>query len=181
MAGTSWRWYNSSKSVLRKDLCMRCTDTYRLGYMLTQAVDLLELFINGSIKVVLFPGNYLILDGYGTVQESSTDEEVTSLVLQCTADKSTMDSACQQPGSRDAQPVTASSPFAEELLASHWPAVKESSSDALRASFSVKSRTLMMRYIQNIEASLQHLKVVCPMPMYYLRPMYLKEKKMSGF
>uniref|UniRef100_A0A8C0H2J4 Rho guanine nucleotide exchange factor 12 n=1 Tax=Chelonoidis abingdonii TaxID=106734 RepID=A0A8C0H2J4_CHEAB len=28
------------------------------------------------------PGNYLILDGYGTVQESSTDEDVSSLVLQ---------------------------------------------------------------------------------------------------
>ncbi|ETE57927.1 Rho guanine nucleotide exchange factor 12 [Ophiophagus hannah] len=105
-------------------------------------------------------GNYLILDGYGTVQESSTDEEVTSLVLQCTADRSTMDSAHQQPRSRDGQPVTASSPFAEELLASHWQAAKESSSDALRASFSVESRTLMMRYIQNIEASLQHLKEV---------------------
>ncbi|KAK9395014.1 rho guanine nucleotide exchange factor 12 [Crotalus adamanteus] len=105
-------------------------------------------------------GNYLILDGYGTVQESSTDEEVTSLVLQCIADKSTMDSARQQPGSGDAQPVTASSPFAEELLASHWQAAKESSSDVLRASFSVESRTLMMRYMQNIEASLQHLKEV---------------------
>ncbi|XP_013918185.1 PREDICTED: rho guanine nucleotide exchange factor 12-like [Thamnophis sirtalis] len=105
-------------------------------------------------------GNYLILDGYGTVQESSTDEEVTSLVLQCTADRSATDSAHQQPRSRDDQPVTASSPFAEELLASHWQAAKESSSDALRASFSVESRTLMMRYIQNIEASLQRLKEV---------------------
>ncbi|XP_007422937.1 rho guanine nucleotide exchange factor 12 isoform X1 [Python bivittatus] len=105
-------------------------------------------------------GNYLILDGYGTVQESSTDEEVTSLVLQCTADKSTMDSAHQQLMSQDAHPVTASSPFAEELLASHWEATKESCSDARRPSFSVESRALMMHYIQNIEASLQHLKEV---------------------
>uniref|UniRef100_A0ABM5EQ95 Rho guanine nucleotide exchange factor 12 isoform X2 n=1 Tax=Pogona vitticeps TaxID=103695 RepID=A0ABM5EQ95_9SAUR len=106
-------------------------------------------------------GNYLILEGYGTVQESSTDEEVTSLVLQCTAGNSTMDSAHQEPDSlQDTQTGGASSPFPEELMAPHWEAATESSSGVLRPSFSVESRTLIMHYIQKIEANLEHLKEV---------------------
>ncbi|XP_062995051.1 rho guanine nucleotide exchange factor 12 isoform X2 [Elgaria multicarinata webbii] len=106
-------------------------------------------------------GNYLILDGYGTVQESSTDEEVNSLVLQCTAGNSKMDSAHQPPTSlQDAQTDRADLPFAEELMASHWEAAKEPCSDVLRPPFSVESRTLIMHYIQEIEANLEHLKEV---------------------
>ncbi|XP_061448356.1 rho guanine nucleotide exchange factor 12 isoform X2 [Rhineura floridana] len=106
-------------------------------------------------------GNYLILDGYGTVQESSTDEEVTSLVLQCTAGNSTMDSAHKQPKSlQDIQTERGISPFTEELMASHWESAKESSSDVLRPPFSVESCALIMHYIQKIEANLEHLKEV---------------------
>lgn len=109
---------------------------------------------------VLLPGNYLILDGYGTVQESSTDEEVSSLVLQCTAGNSTTDSAHQQSALlRDAQSDRGSSPFAEELMASHWDAVEESCSDVLSPPFSVELRTQIIHYIQKIEADLEHLKV----------------------
>ncbi|KAJ7304983.1 hypothetical protein JRQ81_010719 [Phrynocephalus forsythii] len=106
-------------------------------------------------------GNYLILEGYGTVQESSTDEEVTSLALQCTAGNRTMDSAQQEPDSlQDTQTARASPPFPEELMAPHWEEAKEPSSDVLRPAFSVESRTLIMHYIQKIEANLEHLKEV---------------------
>ncbi|XP_067420980.1 rho guanine nucleotide exchange factor 12 isoform X2 [Emydura macquarii macquarii] len=106
-------------------------------------------------------GNYLILDGYGTVQESSTDEEVSSLVLQCTAGHSSLDSAHQQPISpRDAQSDEGSSPFVEEFMASRWEPVDELCSDAPSSHFSVESRTQMMLYIQKIEADLEHLKEV---------------------
>ncbi|XP_074929626.1 rho guanine nucleotide exchange factor 12 isoform X4 [Chelonoidis abingdonii] len=106
-------------------------------------------------------GNYLILDGYGTVQESSTDEDVSSLVLQCTAGHSSLDSAHQQPVSpRDAQSDEGSSPFAEEFMASRWGPVDELCSDAPSPHFSVESRIQMMQYIQKIEADLEHLKEV---------------------
>uniref|UniRef100_A0A670KLF1 Rho guanine nucleotide exchange factor 12 n=1 Tax=Podarcis muralis TaxID=64176 RepID=A0A670KLF1_PODMU len=105
-------------------------------------------------------GNYLILDGYGTVQESSTDEEVTSLVLQCTAGNSTMDSAHQPPPSlQDTRTDGGNLAFAEELMASHWEVAKESCSGVLRPPFSVESCALIMHYIQKIEANLEHLKV----------------------
>lgn len=104
----------------------------------------------------------MILDGYGTVQESSTDEEVTSLVLQCTAGNSTMDSAHQPPPSlQDTRTDGGNLAFAEELMASHWEAAKESGSGVLRPPFSVESCALIMHYIQKIEANLEHLKVQC--------------------
>ncbi|XP_050777886.1 rho guanine nucleotide exchange factor 12 isoform X3 [Gopherus flavomarginatus] len=106
-------------------------------------------------------GNYLILDGYGTVQESSTDEDVSSLVLQCTAGHSSLDSAHQQPVSpRDAQSDEGSSPFAEEFMASRWGPMDELCSDAPSPHLSVESRIQMMQYIQKIEADLEHLKEV---------------------
>nr|XP_008162754.1 rho guanine nucleotide exchange factor 12 isoform X3 [Chrysemys picta bellii] len=106
-------------------------------------------------------GNYLILDGYGTVQESSTDEDVSSLVLQCTAGHSSLDSAHQQPISpRDAQSDEGSSPFAEEFMASRWGPVDELCSDAPSPHLSVESRIQIMQYIQKIEADLEHLKEV---------------------
>uniref|UniRef100_A0A803TEB5 Rho guanine nucleotide exchange factor 12 n=1 Tax=Anolis carolinensis TaxID=28377 RepID=A0A803TEB5_ANOCA len=111
-------------------------------------------------------GNFLILDDYGAAQESSTDEEVASLVLRCTAGKSAMDSAPQAPASpQEAQQPDpgASSPFAaREVEPSHWEATKEpSSSEVLRPPFSPESRSLIMHYIQKIEANLEHLKVQC--------------------
>ncbi|XP_010143357.1 PREDICTED: rho guanine nucleotide exchange factor 12 [Buceros rhinoceros silvestris] len=107
-------------------------------------------------------GNYLILDGYGTVQESSTDEEVSSLVLQCTAGgRTSLDSAQQQPLSpRDTQSDGGSSPFAEEMMASRWAAVEESCSFVASPHFSIETRVQMMQYIQKIEDDLEKLKEV---------------------
>uniref|UniRef100_A0A8B9GAF2 Rho guanine nucleotide exchange factor 12 n=1 Tax=Amazona collaria TaxID=241587 RepID=A0A8B9GAF2_9PSIT len=107
-------------------------------------------------------GNYLILDGYGTVQESSTDEEVSSLVLQCTAGgRASLDSAQQQPLSpRDTQSDGGSSPFAEEMMASRWGTVEESCSFVASPHFSIESRVQMMQYIQKIEDDLEKLKEV---------------------
>ncbi|KAM6234745.1 rho guanine nucleotide exchange factor 12 isoform 3-T3 [Spheniscus humboldti] len=107
-------------------------------------------------------GNYLILDGYGTVQESSTDEEVSSLVLQCTAGgRTSLDSARQQPLSpRDTQSDGGSSPFAEEMMASRWGGVEESCSFVASPHFSIESRVQMMQYIQKIEDDLEKLKEV---------------------
>ncbi|NXP54751.1 ARHGC factor, partial [Heliornis fulica] len=107
-------------------------------------------------------GNYLILDGYGTVQESSTDEEVSSLVLQCTGGAHTsLDSAQQQPLSpRDTQSDGGSSPFAEEIMASRWGGVEESCSFVASPHFSLESRVQMMQYIQKIEDDLEKLKEV---------------------
>ncbi|XP_074707306.1 rho guanine nucleotide exchange factor 12 isoform X3 [Strix uralensis] len=107
-------------------------------------------------------GNYLILDGYGTVQESSTDEEVSSLVLQCAAGgRTSLDSAPQQPLSpRDTQSDGGSSPFAEEMMASRWGGVEESCSFVASPHFSIESRVQMMQYIQKIEDDLEKLKEV---------------------
>ncbi|XP_053942844.1 rho guanine nucleotide exchange factor 12 isoform X3 [Cuculus canorus] len=107
-------------------------------------------------------GNYLILDGYGTVQESSTDEEVSSLVLQCSAGGLTsLDSAQQQPLSpRDTQSDGGSSPFAEEVMASRWGGLEESCSFGASPHFSLESRRQVMQYIQKIEDDLEKLKEV---------------------
>ncbi|XP_063211101.1 rho guanine nucleotide exchange factor 12 isoform X3 [Chroicocephalus ridibundus] len=107
-------------------------------------------------------GNYLILDGYGTVQESSTDEEVSSLVLQCTAGgRTSLDSAQQQPLSpRDTQSDGGSSPFTEEMMGSRWAGVEESCSFVASPHFSIESRVQMMQYIQKIEDDLEKLKEV---------------------
>ncbi|NXN91800.1 ARHGC factor, partial [Rhinopomastus cyanomelas] len=107
-------------------------------------------------------GNYLILDGYGTVQESSTDEEVSALVLQCTGGgRTSLDSAQQQPLSpRDTQSDGGSSPFAEEMMASRWGGVEESCSFVASPHFSIELRVQMMQYIQKIEDDLEKLKEV---------------------
>lgn len=95
------------------------------------------------------------------MQESSTDDEVSSLVLQCTAGSTSLDTAQQQHVSpREAQADGGSSLFAE-FMASRWAAVEESSSGAPSPPFSVESRIQMMQYIHKIEADLEHLKVQC--------------------
>lgn len=97
------------------------------------------------------------------MQESSTDEEVSSLVLQCTAGgRTSLDSARQQPLSpRDTQSDGGSSPFAEEMMASRWGGVEESCSFVASPHFSIESRVQMMQYIQKIEDDLEKLKVYC--------------------
>ncbi|XP_042738160.1 rho guanine nucleotide exchange factor 12 isoform X1 [Lagopus leucura] len=108
-------------------------------------------------------GNYLILDGYEAVQESSTDEEVSSLVLQGAAGgHSSLDSAQQQPLSpRDTQSDGGSSPFAEEMMVSRWGGVEEPCTVVANPPFwSIESRVQMMQYIQKIENNLEKLKEV---------------------
>lgn len=108
-------------------------------------------------------GNYLILDGYEAVQESSTDEEVSSLVLQGAAGGSTsLDSAQQQPLSpRDTQSDGGSSPFAEEMVVTRWGGVEEPCTVVANPPFwSIESRVQMMQYIQKIENDLEKLKEV---------------------
>ncbi|XP_025963980.2 rho guanine nucleotide exchange factor 12 isoform X1 [Dromaius novaehollandiae] len=107
-------------------------------------------------------GKYLILDGYGTVQESSTDEEVSSLVLQCaTGGRTSLDSAQRQPVSpRDTQSDGGSSPFAEDVMASRWRGVEESCSVVASPHFSIESHMQMMQYIRKIENDLEKLKEV---------------------
>uniref|UniRef100_A0A8C3PWK5 Rho guanine nucleotide exchange factor 12 n=1 Tax=Chrysolophus pictus TaxID=9089 RepID=A0A8C3PWK5_CHRPC len=108
-------------------------------------------------------GNYLILDGYEAVQESSTDEEVSSLVLQGAAGGHTsLDSAQQQPLSpRDTQSDGGSSPFAEEMMVSRWGGVEEPCTVVANPPFwSIESRVQMMQYIQKIENDLEKLKEV---------------------
>ncbi|XP_065594554.1 rho guanine nucleotide exchange factor 12 isoform X2 [Cyrtonyx montezumae] len=108
-------------------------------------------------------GNYLILDGYEAVQESSTDEEVSSLVLQGAAGgRTSLDSAQQQPLSpRDTQSDGGSSPFAEEMMVSRWGGVEEPCTVVASPHFwSIESRVQMMQYIQKIENDLEKLKEV---------------------
>ncbi|OPJ87035.1 hypothetical protein AV530_014219 [Patagioenas fasciata monilis] len=97
-------------------------------------------------------GNYLILDGYGAVQESSTDEEVSALVLRCAAGgRGSLDSAQQRPLSDGG-----SSPFAEDMMGTG----DESCCFLARPHLSIESRMQMMQYIQKIEDDLEKLKEV---------------------
>ncbi|NWY14924.1 ARHGC factor, partial [Aphelocoma coerulescens] len=110
-------------------------------------------------------GNYLILDGYGTVQESSTDEEVSALVLQCTSHgRPSLDSAQQQQqqplSPRDTQSDGGSSPFPEELLGSRWAGLEEPCPFLGSPQLPLETRVQLMQYIQNIEDALEKLKEV---------------------
>ncbi|XP_014112846.1 PREDICTED: rho guanine nucleotide exchange factor 12 isoform X2 [Pseudopodoces humilis] len=107
-------------------------------------------------------GNYLILDGYGTVQESSTDEEVSALVLQCTShSQPPLDCPQQQPLSpRDTQSDGGSSPFPEELLGSRWAGLEEPCPFLGSPQLPLEIRVQLMQYIQNIEDALEKLKEV---------------------
>uniref|UniRef100_A0A8C3VGN1 Rho guanine nucleotide exchange factor 12 n=1 Tax=Catharus ustulatus TaxID=91951 RepID=A0A8C3VGN1_CATUS len=94
-------------------------------------------------------GNYLILDGYGTVQESSTDEEVSALQQ-------------QQPLSpRDARSDGGSSPFPEELLGSRWPGLEEPCPFLGSPQLPLQIRVQLLQYIHNIQDALEKLKVSC--------------------
>uniref|UniRef100_A0A8C5TXP6 Rho guanine nucleotide exchange factor 12 n=1 Tax=Malurus cyaneus samueli TaxID=2593467 RepID=A0A8C5TXP6_9PASS len=104
-------------------------------------------------------GNYLILDGYGTVQESSTDEEVSALVLQCTShSQPSLDCPQQQQqqplSPRDPQSDGGSSPFAEELLGPRWTGLEEPCPFLGSPQLPLDIRVQLMQYIQNIEDGL---------------------------
>ncbi|XP_049713545.1 rho guanine nucleotide exchange factor 12 isoform X1 [Elephas maximus indicus] len=108
-------------------------------------------------------GNYFILDGYETVQESSTDEEVvSSLPLQPTAGIPSTDSTYQQQHSpQDAHSDGASSPFTPEFLVQQrWGAMEDSCFEIQTPSSCADSQSQIMEYIHKIEADLEHLKKV---------------------
>lgn len=113
---------------------------------------------------VVSAGNYLILDGYGTVQESSTDEEVSALVLQCTShSRAPLDCPQQQQqplSPRDARSDGGSSPFPEELLGSRWPGLEEPC-PFLSPQLPLQIRVQLLQYIHNIQDALEKLKVSC--------------------
>ncbi|XP_036077622.1 rho guanine nucleotide exchange factor 12 isoform X2 [Rousettus aegyptiacus] len=108
-------------------------------------------------------GNYLILDGYETVQESCTDEEVaSSLPLQPMAGLPSMDSSHhQQHSPQDAHSDGAVSPFTPEFLVQQrWGAMEDSCFEIQSASTCADSESQIMECIRKIEADLEHLKKV---------------------
>ncbi|XP_060035882.1 rho guanine nucleotide exchange factor 12 [Erinaceus europaeus] len=108
-------------------------------------------------------GNYLILDGYETVQESSTDEEVASSVPpQSTTGISSMDSTHQhQHSPRNAHSDGAVSPFTPEFLVQQrWGAMEDSCFEIQSPSSCADSQSQILEYIHKIEADLEHLKKV---------------------
>ncbi|XP_058145497.1 rho guanine nucleotide exchange factor 12 isoform X1 [Dasypus novemcinctus] len=108
-------------------------------------------------------GDYLILDGYETVQESSTDEEVaSSLALQPMAGIPFMDSTHQQQhSSQNAHSDEANSPFTPEFLVQQrWGAMEDSCFEIHSPSSCADSQSQIMEYIRKIEADLEHLKKV---------------------
>lgn len=107
-------------------------------------------------------GNCLILDGYDTVQESSTDEEAaSSFLLQPVAGLPSMDSAYQEQYSpQSAHSDGAGSPFIPEfLLQRRWGAMEDSCFEIQTPSSCADSQSQIMEYIHKIEADLEHLKV----------------------
>lgn len=125
---------------------------------------------NGAVKKeekdvnLHISGNYLILDGYETVQESSTDEEVaSSLPLQPMTDlRASVDSAHQQQHSpQNAHSDGAISPFTPEFQAQqHWGIMEDSCFEIQSTSACADSQSQIMEYIRKIEADLEHLKKV---------------------
>lgn len=107
-------------------------------------------------------GNYLILDGYGAVQESSTDEEVSALVLQCSSHaRPPLDCPQQQPLSpRDAPSDGGSSPFPEELLGPRWAGLEEPCPFLGSPQLPLHIRVQLLQYIHNIHQALEKLKEV---------------------
>lgn len=104
----------------------------------------------------------MILDGYETVQESCTDEEVaSSLPLQPMAGLPSMDSSHhQQHSPQDAHSDGAVSPFTPEFLVQQrWGAMEDSCFEIQSASTCADSESQIMECIRKIEADLEHLKV----------------------
>ncbi|XP_031508732.1 rho guanine nucleotide exchange factor 12 isoform X5 [Papio anubis] len=108
-------------------------------------------------------GNYLILDGYDPVQESSTDEEVaSSLTLQPMTSIPAMESTHQQQHSpQNTHSDGAVSPFTPEFLVQQrWGAMEDSCFEIQSPSSCADSQSQIMEYIHKIEADLEHLKKV---------------------
>ncbi|XP_016063141.1 PREDICTED: rho guanine nucleotide exchange factor 12 [Miniopterus natalensis] len=109
-------------------------------------------------------GNYLILDGYETVQESCTDEEAaSSLTLQPTAGLPSVDPTQQQQqhSPQNAFSDDTTSPLTPEFLAlQHWGATGDSCFEMQRPPTCAASQDRVLEYICKIEADLEHLKKV---------------------
>ncbi|XP_064433403.1 rho guanine nucleotide exchange factor 12 isoform X8 [Mirounga angustirostris] len=108
-------------------------------------------------------GNYLILDGYEAVQESSTDEEVASSLPPPPATGiPSMDSApLQHHSPRHAHSDGAASPFTPEFLVQQrWGAMDDSCFEIQSPPSCADSQSQIMEYIRKIEADLEHLKKV---------------------
>uniref|UniRef100_A0A8C5K840 Rho guanine nucleotide exchange factor 12 n=1 Tax=Jaculus jaculus TaxID=51337 RepID=A0A8C5K840_JACJA len=108
-------------------------------------------------------GNCLILDGYDTVQESSTDEEVaSSFTLQPVTGIHPVDSSHQQqPSPHSAPSDGAFSPFTSEFLVQRrWGAMEDACFEIQSPSPCTDSQSQIMEYIHKIEADLEHLKKV---------------------
>ncbi|XP_047282618.1 rho guanine nucleotide exchange factor 12 isoform X7 [Homo sapiens] len=108
-------------------------------------------------------GNYLILDGYDPVQESSTDEEVaSSLTLQPMTGIPAVESTHQQQHSpQNTHSDGAISPFTPEFLVQQrWGAMEYSCFEIQSPSSCADSQSQIMEYIHKIEADLEHLKKV---------------------
>ncbi|EPY88020.1 hypothetical protein CB1_000200001 [Camelus ferus] len=107
-------------------------------------------------------GNYLILDGYEAVQESSTDEDVASLLPpQPVTGIPSMDPTHQQQHSpQNAHSDGAVSPFTPEFLAQQrWGVMDDSCFEIQSPSSCADAQSQIMDYIRKIEADLEHLKV----------------------
>ncbi|XP_070282355.1 rho guanine nucleotide exchange factor 12 isoform X4 [Myotis yumanensis] len=112
---------------------------------------------------VLISGNYLILDGYEAVQESSTDEEGAAwLPPQPRTGLPAVDPAQQQrPSSQKALSDGAVSPFTPEPLApQRWGALEGTCFEIQSPSACTDSRSRVLECIRRIEAALEHLKKV---------------------
>lgn len=112
-----------------------------------------------SVSVI---GNYLILDGYEAVQESSTDEDVaSSLPPPPPAGIPSTDSARpHQHSPQRAHSDGAASPFTPEfLLQQRWGAMEDSCFEIQSPPSCADSQSQIMEYIRKIEADLEHLKV----------------------
>ncbi|XP_059039428.1 rho guanine nucleotide exchange factor 12 isoform X4 [Mustela lutreola] len=108
-------------------------------------------------------GNYLILDGYDAVQESSTDEGLaSSLPLPPTTGTPSTDSARpQQHSPQHTHSDGAASPFSPEFLVQQrWGAMEDSCFEIQSPPSCADSQSQIMEYIRKIEADLEHLKKV---------------------
>ncbi|KAB1254696.1 Rho guanine nucleotide exchange factor 12 [Camelus dromedarius] len=108
-----------------------------------------------------FNRNYLILDGYEAVQESSTDEDVASLLPpQPVTGIPSMDPTHQQQHSpQNAHSDGAVSPFTPEFLAQQrWGVMDDSCFEIQSPSSCADAQSQIMDYIRKIEADLEHLK-----------------------
>ncbi|XP_049633957.1 rho guanine nucleotide exchange factor 12 [Suncus etruscus] len=106
-------------------------------------------------------GNYLILDGYEAVQESSTDEEIAcSLPPLPPAGPPCTDSTHQpQHSPQQARSDGAPSPFSPEYLVSpRWGTREEPSFEIQSPPLCADPQSQIMSCIRKIEANLEHLK-----------------------